>query len=267
MKHGRMYVIYCYTNKINGKKYIGQTCQTLEERAGRDGYFYVLKDGVFGKAIQKYGWENFVPEILESGLTQQEANEREIYWIAELNTLAPFGYNLSKGGNSHELHELTKQKIGNSLRGKPKSEESKKKNSETHMGLMAGEKHWNYGNHWSEETRKKISESNKGHIPRNKGLPHTEETKRKISEAKKGKKPNLSEEQRKHLSEIHRGKKIPQKWKKVIKYSKDGEFLAEYSSPADASEKTGIPIISIYQCCKGNNKSAYGFIFKYKEVA
>lgn len=29
----RRYKVYVYTNKVNGKKYVGQTCQSLEYRA------------------------------------------------------------------------------------------------------------------------------------------------------------------------------------------------------------------------------------------
>jgi hypothetical protein len=36
---------------------------------------------IFGKAIQKYGWENFSHEILAEKLTQSEANELEKYYI------------------------------------------------------------------------------------------------------------------------------------------------------------------------------------------
>ena len=57
--------IYCYTNKINGKKYIGQTTKTLEERADKNGRGYSAQFK-FGKAIEKYGWDNFLAEIIET---------------------------------------------------------------------------------------------------------------------------------------------------------------------------------------------------------
>lgn len=56
------------------------------------------------------------------------------------------------------------------------------------------------GHFTSEETRQKISKANIG-ISRNKGAVRSEETKRKISEAKKGKRLNLTDEQRKRLSD------------------------------------------------------------------
>lgn len=89
--------IYMYTSP-SGKKYIGQTIQTLSERARRGkGY---RKTGVFYKAIQKYGFENFDVEILEEA-DSSLLNEKEIEWISFLNTRVPNGYNISEGGGSN----------------------------------------------------------------------------------------------------------------------------------------------------------------------
>lgn len=90
------YKIYCYTNKITGQKYVGQTCQSLEERAGRNGKEY---QGKFLDAIMKYGWDNFSVEILEDNLTVNQVDSREKYWIRYLNTIHPYGYNSNSGGS------------------------------------------------------------------------------------------------------------------------------------------------------------------------
>lgn len=92
--------IYVYTNKINGKKYVGQTNRSLKRRAnGNHGTGY-KGCTVFWNAIQKYGWENFEAEILYDNLTQEEANELEIKTIKELNTLDDnYGYNMCIGGD------------------------------------------------------------------------------------------------------------------------------------------------------------------------
>lgn len=96
------YCIYKHTCKINGKSYIGQTCNKPSKRwkSGGKGY----EEQVFGAAIQKYGWDNFTHEILESGLpTVQEANDREKYWIAYYHTYIndpeSQGYNATPGGD------------------------------------------------------------------------------------------------------------------------------------------------------------------------
>ena len=92
----KFYYLYCHTNKINGKKYIGISVQSPSRRWGKDGKGY---DGCpkFYKAIQKYGWDNFDHEILLTGLTQQEANEKEKEYIAKYNTIEN-GYNILIGG-------------------------------------------------------------------------------------------------------------------------------------------------------------------------
>lgn len=96
-KYGRIYII---RNTINSKVYIGQTKVSLKLRfqnhlsAARNG-----KDYVIGKAIRKYGEENFYIELLEE-CTIEELNEREKYWISYFNaTNNKFGYNMSIGGN------------------------------------------------------------------------------------------------------------------------------------------------------------------------
>lgn len=68
----------------------------------------------------------------------------------------------------------------------------------------------------TEEHRKKLSISNKGQIPWNKGIPRLEETKRKISEGEKGK--IVFEETRQKMSNSHKGK-IP--WNKGISCSEE----------------------------------------------
>ena len=67
-----------------------------------------------------------------------------------------------------------------------------------HKSLHIKEKHYMLGKKFSEETKKKMSESHKGRVSWNKGKHHTEETKNKMSEAHKGKK--LSEETKRRMS-------------------------------------------------------------------
>lgn len=90
-------VIYLITNLVNGKKYVGQTRQSLKRRIiehKRDSR--KNKIGV-DAAIRKYGWENFKVEIIEE-CTVEQLNERERFWIRELNSKTPIGYNLTDGG-------------------------------------------------------------------------------------------------------------------------------------------------------------------------
>ena len=94
----RKYKVYIYTNKINEKKYVGQTCRNLKVRAKKNGDGY-QECTLFYRAIQKYGWDNFEGEIIFDNLTQIEANELEIQLIENLNTRdVNYGYNISLGG-------------------------------------------------------------------------------------------------------------------------------------------------------------------------
>ena len=52
--------------------------------------------------------------------------------------------------------------------------------------------------------------------------------------------------------------------KKVLQFSKDMEFIAEYSSMIEAEKATGARYQHIGHCCKGKYKSAGGFIWKWK---
>lgn len=89
------YVIYCYTSP-SGKKYIGQTCQTLKGRSGSRGQQYHASTK-FYNAINKYGFQNFKCEILESNLSKEEADKQEIYYIDLFDTCNN-GYNIQRGG-------------------------------------------------------------------------------------------------------------------------------------------------------------------------
>jgi len=88
--------IYCITNKINGKKYIGQTIRAVEVRFNEHCYDHRSTSKIH-KAIQKYGVINFEVSVLETPL-RENLDEREQFWIKELDTVNN-GYNILYGGN------------------------------------------------------------------------------------------------------------------------------------------------------------------------
>ena len=92
------YAVYKHTNLINGKVYIGITRQDFNKR-WQNGYGYT--GTYFGNAIQKYGWENFRHEILQTGLTKEAACEEEKRLIAEYQSQDKnHGYNIMEGGQT-----------------------------------------------------------------------------------------------------------------------------------------------------------------------
>ena len=160
------YIIYCYTNIINGKKYIGQTKRSIQQRSGKEGYYYLTKCPAFGNAIKKYGWENFNVEILKEQLSLEQANYWEQYYINYYHTWIddPMcnGYNLQKGGNNRQQSTQTKQKISKTKKEKM-TQQTKKKISQCQKALWQNEEyrkkqiqsHKNL--HPSQQTRKKMS--------------------------------------------------------------------------------------------------------------
>ena len=56
---------------------------------------------------------------------------------------------------------------------------------------------------------------------------------------------------------------IYSKGKKVVQYSKEGEFIKEFNCVADASRECNIPTTNISKCCKGKRYSAGKFIWRY----
>lgn len=116
-------VVYLITCLVNGKKYVGQTTKTLEQRWKEHRKNRGKKPGLSG-AIFKYGSENFKIELLESGVSLQDLFAKEVLWIDKLATHSPSGYNLTRGGegSAPELRlgiprpEAVKRKISETLR-------------------------------------------------------------------------------------------------------------------------------------------------------
>lgn len=121
-------VIYMITNKLNGKRYVGQTTGSLNLRWKSHCKNSKSKHGIFHLAVHKYGKENFEIKVLAKCNSIEEMNHREVYYIRLLNTLAPNGYNLDSGGKNKTLHQITRNKI-----------------SESHKGKMKGQNNHNFG--------------------------------------------------------------------------------------------------------------------------
>ena len=51
--------------------------------------------------------------------------------------------------------------------------------------------------------------------------------------------------------------------KKILQYTKSGEFVREWASAMEAQRELGIAQSNICACCKGKLKSAGGYAWKY----
>ena len=123
--------------------------------------------------------------------------------------------------------------------GVPLSEATKKAIGEAHKGVPL-----------SEATKKAISDAMKG-------VPLSEATKKAISDAKKG--VPLSEATKKALSDAMKGVNA----KKILQFTKSGEFIREWPSATEAYRQLGISQSSICGCCNGKCKSAGGYVWEY----
>lgn len=244
------YKVYKHTAP-NGKVYIGITKQKPERR-WQNGNHY-KGNPHFYRAIRSYKWENFKHDILETGLTKEQACNREIELIAKYDSTNPDkGYNNSTGGECGSLGVHPSEETREKLRKKATypSEETRKKMSEARKG-------------------KKLPEYWKQHIKEGKSNI-SEETRKKLSEARKGKK--LSEETKKKIGqkskETHTGmkykrhKKCTYGCKKII--CLDTGHV--YESITQASNETGVSIGSISQNLNGRSKTAGGYHWKYVEA-
>lgn len=113
-----MHYIYCYTNKLNQHKYVGQT-NNLKRRI-REHRSCALNEkassynDLIHKKIREYGEDNFEIDVLEQLFVDdiEIVNEREIYWINRKESFCETGkgYNLTKGGfNNEHNHLLSKE--------------------------------------------------------------------------------------------------------------------------------------------------------------
>ena len=82
-------------NKFNDKLYVGQTRRPIERR-----FMQHSKASIpLGQAMRSCGLENFTLEIIEECANQDQANERERFWIKVLKCKVPNGYNQKDGGS------------------------------------------------------------------------------------------------------------------------------------------------------------------------
>lgn len=180
------YELYQVTNKINGKMYIGQTCQGHKRRwyvhcwkAARGG------EQRFHKAIVQYGKENFETKLLMVGPSLDWVNEMEKRVIALYDTFNN-GYNDTKGGDGTvgiksrlgKKHTAeTRAKLSSSCMGRVSARKGVKLSEETKQKLRLA----NLGKKRSPEVTEKIVAKLKGKKSWIKGLKHKEETRAKMS--------------------------------------------------------------------------------------
>lgn len=160
-------VVYLLTSP-SGKQYVGQTWE-FEKRMHAYEHKASASQRVLYNAIVKYGWENFTVTIIKRDIQTQDAMDAtEDAFILMLDTLAPNGYNLRRGGSRGKHHADSIEKMRASSIGQKCSLETRKKMSEAHSGEKnamfgkRGEDHPVFGRHHTSEACAKIRESQLG---------------------------------------------------------------------------------------------------------
>lgn len=295
----KTWTIYKITNKENGKIYIGQTNQEPNTRMSK--HFCDAKSGrknvAISSALNKYGKNGFIYEILQYANSSEEADNLEKEYIKHFRSNEKdFGYNLTEGGKALSESFVEKGRVCvhppmtlehkniliNVNRNRvypPMSEEMK-----LHMSKIMKEKH-----------QKGLIKTNlplknqKGELHPMFGKTHSEEAKRKIvihAETERevyaervielysnGKtiqeislilgigRNMISKILHKHAVKLR--VKGDYEKRKIYRYSKEGDFIDEWESEPAFYRATGIHARKVLD---GISIFSGGFFFNYEKV-
>lgn len=238
--------VYCHRNKLNGKRYIGKT-NNISSRWGNNGNAYMYgrgKNTIFANAILKYGWNNFEHIILENGLTDKEACEREMFYIELYKTNIDkygthYGYNMTSGGEGaagRVISDETREKLRQSHIGFVVSEEIKQKISASLKGRDT----------LSREARANLGYHNSIVLSGRKLPPERVESIRQVSKER-------------GFSELALRHAIDANTKPVINID-TGEI---FSSMKSACEKYGVSATHLSAVCRGRRNTVKGCRWRY----
>lgn len=236
----KSWVVYRHISP-SGKVYVGIT-SNVKNRWANNGYHYHRYNTVFSAAIKKYGWDNFVHEILLENCSKEEANYTERYLI-KWYKMHSQSYNITDGGEGclgYVHTEESKKKASDHNKGKhpynPKAIEA----SRTAMAKMSKEE-------------RKLKYGVKGML----GKHHSEETKMKMSEKAKGRDMSKA---------VAASQKVEHKWfsKPVIQIDLNNNIINEFSSIETAKNYLNKSSNSIANCLSGRANTAFGYRWKYK---
>lgn len=229
--------IYCISNDINDKRYIGQTVKTIRERWNEHTWDssnrFANSNIVLYRAFNKYGIEHFKINMIASvSCINREALEAELdikekYYIKLFSTKSPNGYNMTDGGDYAPIPKMTPvycfDMTGNFIAKYESIAEAERDTGISHGKISAvctvnGHRRCSAGGFlWSTTDIAPI------YNPKSSGTPK----------------------------------------RRVLKLSLDNEPLSEYDSLSDAARENGTHCSLINKCCNGIRKSTGGFRWAY----
>jgi group I intron endonuclease len=263
--------VYLITNKSNNKVYVGKSI-ILKYRWKK--HLWKLKQGKhynlhLQSAFKKYGIDYFEFSILEK-CSEDIVCEKEMFYISKYQSDNPqFGYNKTKGGEGLRATDEIKQKISNSLKGKPASESKKENCRKAQTGLKRSKEHReNIG----KARRRPISQYDlKGNFIKNWDSIREAANELGFRESQIGRCVNGKRKtscgfmwklQNNPISYIEKPKKqnINRVRYNVLQISSDGKFIKEWESITKAAKETHTSKSSIIRCCKHKQKTANNLI-------
>lgn len=296
--------IYKITNLVNGKVYIGQSQNIYkrwyehkkESRKSR-------KDIALYCSFAKYGIENFSFEIIEE-CPLEELDEKEKFYVKKYNSYVGWensnGYNMTVGGalchthvgnDDQGIRVYQYDKNGNFIaeyRNKTKAAKATGLKSGTSILRAVKEESLAAGYQWRKEYSEKIPkyEKNKNTL---KVLQYDkdgnfikihnsiEDASREINCSRslielcieghcKTGKGFIWEYYKANYSKKIEVKEYKNSVTNLIEqYTLDGKFVEVYESSADAERKTGFSQSCIANCARGNQKTSFGYVWKFTD--
>lgn len=233
-------IIYKITNLINNKIYIGQTIRSFVDRI--NDYKNGLGNNYLNNSFNKYGFNNFKFEIIDTASSINELNLKEINYILQYNsTNKNIGYNLELGGRNSSPSPETLEKMSKSHTGIKQTDHWIKKR----IHEKGSDNAKKYGRKKTDEDKKRLSEISPKYWL---GKERDEETRRKISETKK----------RNGVSQ----KTLDAQAKTVYVINVENGEYKSYHSTSQASQNEGISGATVSRYCNAN-KIKNGFKWTY----
>tara|TARA_B110000114_G_scaffold184318_1_gene227717 strand:+ start:1340 stop:2671 length:1332 start_codon:yes stop_codon:yes gene_type:complete len=283
--------VYCTTNLVNGKIYIGQhSTNNLKDRYKGSGL-------LISKAFKKYGKDNFKFEIIEFSDSREYLDKLEKTLISNYKALNnDIGYNIHQGGlGGSSYKKINQYKLdGTFLRTWDAiiiASDELNLSYKTIQNCAKGLKPSCGGYMWKDYNEFKGCQNIKNFVDNSKKTVNQYnlegefiKTWNSISEAASTlnlNKSSIGKCCRKEASTLQIGgfiwrylkdvkntsdiTPINYKTRKIIEqYTLDGTYLNTFSSISEASRTVNSATSNISKCCNGKRKSAGGYIWKYK---
>lgn len=270
--------IYKITNLINGKMYVGQSVDI--DKRWREHKRELNLNHHYNRYLQKswnkYKAENFEFSILEVvKRCKGDLNEREIYWIDNLSTFQPAGYNLSLGGEGNlglKHTQASKDKISKIQMGRKLTPEWKRNISISHKGITP--KNIQIFLDMNEASKVNICQYSLDDIFIKEWTDGIQECSRimgieatNLVKVLKGKHQTCGGFIWKYSDEDY--EPVEKNWvpsdKKVLQFNLKMELLKTWDNMQTISDDMDILVTNIYKCCLDTISMSHNYIWIYEE--